>query len=486
MSKGVMKSLDTSRILSGAENRGEEVLAAHPTLSAKKGLACSLVKKEGDKVLTDFEKILAAAQSTCDKVLETASAKASDRTPAWTINRVGSQYVAYLPANLDTEDPLSAAITLLLSRCPNVAINTTVEAFETLNLTSEASKMLMGIIAAMQGPPRSYASSTSPTDLAQTSLWILASQMAVSSPDCPKDVKGIVIPEKIGSDSNRKYLTKIFSTLRTCAKDEVQRVAVHAIDTAVHIWARSQSDIALELVKSQRISWSAVLAKAGTWETKKVKGKEMKRLLIPHKPNASPWCSATESKALSDIYAGTWEEPSRLAAEWKKLDAVMQHSLFESFVKELKASFAKQQKISQTVSARLGHRKRHILSFIQAEGQMPKKKSEQTDNFRLRDIFYKLDLSKLDEKIKYQFYPSLATCVDKEEESSVMARAFALAKDWEKSLGGLDKRHPRDRMEGFWLNKFKPATPKDLVWNSANAEIETSNRFSLLPDEESS
>jgi len=92
--------------------------------------------------------------------------------------------------------------------------------------------------------------------------------------------------------------------------------------------------------------------------------------------------------------------------EWNTLSSREQHSKFKEFVQRLKNHYTEIQNLSNSVHARLGHRKKWIYAAVKAAGKEPRTKKDKANPFNWAAEFYKLDLTTLHESVKLIFAPS--------------------------------------------------------------------------------
>lgn len=477
-------NLNQQSVPNQANAGGNKKVSAHAFIEA--GTSYSIVGDEkGDAILSKLDEILARAAITLSNAVIHGATEAATATPAWTLTRQGEQYIVHVPSSLDSDDLLSSIIMITASKSPNVAFTTTTAEYSAPTYTNEARKMLAGIITGLHGPPKSFSVNSDPVTIASTSLWAQACSIALSDPQAPKSVKAFVLPSNIGTETARKYLNKINLIVKACGSD-LTSVPVTTMDALLKNWCRDQGKTALALVRQQKISWSWVLSKGATWDIIKKRGRpDQKRLKTPAKPNSSPWCSGTESKAIGEIYDADWKAVSEISDRWKKLSAEEQHDSFDIIVREVRDAYSTMYTTSQSINAKLGHRKRHVLAKLETDGCMPRKKEEKSNNFLLGQRFFKLDLTTLSKEAKFEFFPARSLSKDKQEESEAMLVAVELAKQCPNyGLEGLDSSKPRERMIKWWVEKFQPKCDKNDTWIEADHAVATKNRFSLLENVE--
>jgi hypothetical protein len=263
------------------------------------------------------------------------------------------------------------------------------------------------MIAALLGPPDSFASSSSPVDLTRLALWVSAIQTALSKPGGVKTAVGTVIPEKIGgADSANKYLSRGWASMRACIIDEDGATMVKTVEQLFKLWSKKVEGSALQLLRKQKISWGAVLAKGAQWETIKVKKNTVRRIVIPVKPNRSPFISGKERTLIGRFFDAEWAACDLLRDEFVKLDSISQHNQFGEFVTKVSKSHQEMKRFSGTVHASLGHRKKWIEQSCKLQGVAPSNKKDKTNLFVWSQNFFKLNLTGMRHSVKLVFNPA--------------------------------------------------------------------------------
>jgi len=431
-----------------------------------------------------WEEIFKKARDRCLRLVQRAEAQEVNPKP-FTLTRTGGRAKLYVPVSIDPEDPLSAAFVQIASDIPNVVIDVTKSKYTQPTYSSEATKMLTGIAAATLSRPKSFAQNSNPIDMTYLALWSLASSIAVSDPNKAVKVWASVIPRNLGGDDPKRYMMRVFATLKACNPQENGDL-IHSLDQLIHLWARSKQDKALELVRSQKIPYAAVLAKGGNWEIKKTKNSEIKRLLVPSKPNTSPWLSNQEKDVITKRFTPEWEVLDQIAKDWKALPAEEQHDSFLTYVKRVRDTYTSLANISSSVNARLGHRKRYVIKALTELGKMPKKKDERSNNFLLNNIFRNQDLTGLKEPVKYEFILPIA-CEKGQDRANLINYGVALAKtegaermkDSQVFKDLLVYQHIMDN----WFNKFRPSIQHGMIVDEVEGLVGVNNKFMALEDE---
>lgn len=444
---------------------------------------CTIIRDDKDKILANFDKVLADAHRHAAKLLRNPTGEVAKTIPAWNLTKTGGRATLCLPGNLDCEDDLSAALVLLANTCPNVLIQTTPETYIPGDWTSEAKKILTGVISAVVAPPKSYSCTTSPIDLMSTSMWILASSIVVSDPKT-QDAQAQVIPDTVGDTSVKKYLTKALMVLKGCCKDDSSKVGVETLEALIHMWARSQSNEALSLIRSQKIPWTSILRRGGSFETIKVKSREIHRLLTPSNPATSPWCSQSEKQRIKNAFAPTWQQIDTIARNWKLRSAEEQHHDFSAVVKEVKEFFSSIKHISQKVHSELGKRKKIIEAYFETKKDSIKiKKADAKNNFVKSAIFFK-DSHELNLNEALLFFTPFSIAKDSEARSEAANDVYEQYINFKTVCKGDMKLYESTSSYSkefrLWVDKFHPKGEVNMVWNEANTSFETPNKFSVL------
>jgi hypothetical protein len=397
--------------------------------------------------------------------------------------REGSAMYVVFPLTVTRGDTLAELLTLLMSNIPTVVISKGSQGWVEPTWSATASRQLIGFIAALQGPPTSFATSSSPIDLTRTAVWIEAAQAALSRPGGVKDAYGAVVPSSIAGDkSAAKYLSNVYATLRGCTTDENVLEAIKTLEKLIKLWCRDQGDKALHLVRQQKISWSAVLRKAAPMKKKKVKGTETFVLSPPTKPSKSPWLTQAERGYLSHLTAAEWAAPDKKREEWQLLTAEQQHIQFLSFVKAVKLSYDTMNGTSQAIHAKLGHRKRWVYSCCENKDVAPRNKKDKADPFKWAAAFYKLDLTAVIERGKKVFNPA-HYLENKFEADNTFTWLLGLENSKEIAWSECPYKDPNLHMLfKIWLERFSPSLEIQSSPEEPSDSLESENPFRSLID----
>jgi len=264
----------------------------------------------------------------------------------------------------------------------------------------------MGLVSAIQGVPDSFASSSSPVDLARLAVWVTACNSALSRPGGVGSAQGSVVPTSVGgAKSASKYLDRVFGGLRAISGEPAHLAAIATLERLLKLWIKEQVQPALDLVRKNKISWGTVLLAGSPTETKKVKGNLITQVKSPSKPSRSPFLSGREKQELSSLFAPAWNTPQQLRSNWNALSAWEQHDQYKDFIKMLKEHYEEINKISTSVHAKLGHRKKWIHAACVTQGAEPTKKKDKT-KFAWAQNFYKLNLQGVNTSVALVFAPS--------------------------------------------------------------------------------
>jgi hypothetical protein len=344
----------------------------------------------------------------------------------------------------------------------------------------------MGLFAALQGPPDSFAASSSPVDLARVAVWIEAALIALSKPGGVKDARGTVVPGLLsGNKSASKYLSNVFATLRGCTVEDDALGALKTLEVLLKMWCRQQEQLALDLVRHQKISWGEVLRKAAPMKRKKIKGVDTYILDPPTKPSKSPWLLQAERGYISHLMADCWSQPDMRRKQWLALDARDQHLQFSAYVTLVKGDYDQMNALSQAVHAKLGHRKKWILEGCEAASVVPRNKKDKIDSFKWSVAFFKLDLSRLHEGGKRVFSPA-HYLGHKYEADTIYTWLCGLPANadikWETCPLDVDK----DLINLFkvWTERFRPNLQMNIPAPETLQSVEQGNIFEMLPVEE--
>jgi hypothetical protein len=429
-----------------------------------------------------YENYLATASGDLSEKLALSGLGENASRPFYSEREGSAMYVVF-PLTVTRGDTLAELLALLMSNIPTVVISKGSQGWVEPTWSATASRQLIGFIAALQGPPSSFATSSSPIDLTKTSVWVEAAQAALSRPGGVKDAYGAVVPGSIAGDkSAAKYLSNVYATLRGCTTDENVLEAIKTLEKLIKLWCRDQGDKALHLVRQQKISWSAVLRRAAPMKKKKVKGTDTYVLSPPTKPSKSPWLTQAERGYLSHLTAAEWAAPDKKREEWQLLTSEEQHTQFLSYVKAIKLSYDTMNGTSQAIHARLGHRKRWVYACCESKDVAPRNKKDKADPFKWAASFYKLDLFTIVERGKRIFNP--AHYLENRFEADTVL-TWILSKDPGKELSWNECPSQDTNLQmlyKIWLERFKPSLAIHSSQVEPEGSIEDENLFEKLDE----
>jgi hypothetical protein len=295
----------------------------------------------------------------------------------------------------------------------------------------------------------------------------------------------MVLPTSIGgAKSASKYLTRIMAGLRAGLPDEKTTTAIKTLELLIRAWQKTRGDQALDLVRKNKISWGSVQLAGSPTETKKgKKGRPDQTVIVsPSKPSQSPWLSVQERAKLSKIFSEKWSFSDAIRHEWLALPPQEQHKQYNSFVQRLKDGYAEMSRISNSVHAKLGHRKYWIFKAVSESALMPKSKKDKEDNFKISTIFFaSVKLPSLGNSIKKAFAPSeymealgsrdkeiYSNLVSLDTDNEVIASDFSFGEDG-----------PTYELWQIWADKFAPIFPAKTIIPDA-AGLPDDNPFVAL------
>jgi len=321
--------------------------------------------------------------------------------------RTGETITVVVPLTLTRGDALAELIMLVASKTPTCVLRQGNQGWEEPQWTTETSRHLMGLVSAIQAPPESLAHGSSPVDLARVALWNVACTSALSQPGGVKDAQGSVLPTTVGGvKSASKYLTKIFASLRGVSSEEKHLSAVSTLERLLKVWIKNQYDDALNLVRKNKIAWGTVLTTGSPTQQVRKKGSVITQLKTPSKPSRSPFLSARERQLISSLYAPEWNVPDQMRIEWNRMSPQEQHSNYSDFIVRLKQHYENINKISTSVHAKLGHRKKWIHAACEQQGTAPSSKKDKSNEFVWSSNFWKLNTAEINLSVALVFAPS--------------------------------------------------------------------------------
>jgi hypothetical protein len=258
------------------------------------------------------------------------------------------------------------------------------------------------------------------------------------------------------------------------------QAAVATLERLLKLWIKCQRSRALDLVRKHKIAWGTVLLAGSPTKTTKVKGNTITQVKSPPKPSRSPFLSGKEAQALASLFAPVWNTPDQYRIEWNKLSAQEQHSSFKDYVGMLKRHYDNVNKISTTVHAKLGHRKKWIHAACLEKGVAPSKKKDKSNEFAWTQAFYKLDLTTTNIAVALDFSPAHYLQDDKYSTNDTLAKFFALGKV-------LTEDHIHANNAGVcyplwteWARRFEPDLSLKRSTIPQGNTLEDDNPFSVL------
>jgi len=396
--------------------------------------------------------------------------------------REGERINIVVPLTISRGDMLAELILLLASKVPTAVLLEGTQGWEEPTWTAESSRHLMGIVSAVQGPPESLSASSSPVDLARLAVWVTACNSALSQPGGVDTAVGSVVPTQVGgAKSASKYMSKVLGALRAISSEDKHQAAIKTLDMLLKLWIKGQREIALSLVRRNKISWGTVLIAGSPTEKKKVKGQEITLVKAPSKPSRSPYLSGKERQALSSILAPIWNKPEQLRQSWNALSAQDQHTGYKDYIRELKEHYENINKISTSMHAKLGHRKKWIHAACEERDAVPNKKKDKSNEFIWSANFFKLDLTDVNLSVALVFSPHHYLVDPKYDADNIITRLFNRnkvidASDTTDMLCGVTVELWRD-----WAMRFEP----DLRLQQGSVPpantLEDQNPFADLP-----
>jgi hypothetical protein len=377
----------------------------------------------------------------------------------------------------------------LSARLDTVVLHQSGQSYTEPEWTAEVTRRLSGMIATLLGEPDSFASSSSPVDLTRLALWVSAIQTALSKPGGVKTAVGTVLPDKIGgADSANKYLSRGWAAMRACITDEHGAHMVKTIEQLFKLWSKKVEGSALNLLRRQKISWGAVLAKGAQWETVKVNKKSVRRIVIPVKPNRSPFISGKERTLIGRLFDEEWAACDKLRSEFLHLDSQTQHYEFGKYVTSVTEAFQEMKRCSSTVHAALGHRKKWIELACKNKGVAPSSKKDKANLFVWSQNFFKCDLTDMRQSVKLVFNPAhyLAKVGDGLDEKLNLLYHHGGTIDGAICAELLSEETVTRDLFIEWCTRFRPSfiptIPMKMV--DASTSITEENLFTVLREEE--
>jgi len=426
-----------------------------------------------------------ANDSLLAKLSKTALGEA-EATP-FASSREGDSITISIPLTMARGDALAELILLIASQIPTAVLRECTTGWVEPQWTAETQRQLMGFVSAIQGAPDSFASSSSPVDLTRVAVWTTACNSALSVPGGVETAVGSVLPSEVGgAKSANKYLTKAFGALRAVSSDATHQQAIATLERVLKLWIKEQRVPALALIRRQKISWGSVLLTAAPTETKKVKGQSITQIKSPSKPSRSPFLSGKEKQVLSSLLATEWNIPEAMRDEWIRMSSQAQHDSYNDFIKRLKTHYETINRISTSIHAKLGHRKKWIHAACLEKGVAPTSKKDKANEFIWSQNFFKLNLVDFNLSVSLVFAPNHYLTMDKYDCDNILTNLWGLG-------GVLDPRDCTPQRCGVtvelwkeWALRFQPDFSENRDEIPQAVTLDDPNPFSSLPDPEGS
>jgi len=344
----------------------------------------------------------------------------------------------------------------------------------------------MGIVAAIQGTPDSFNSSSSPTDLTRTAIWVTAANAALSRPGGTASAHGSVLPTSVGgAKSASKYLSKVFSGLRSVSTEEKVLSAISTLERLLKLWIKEQYRNALDLVRKNKISWGVLLNAGSPTESKKVKGQLVKQIKSPPKPSRSPFLSGKERQEISSLFAPSWNATEEMRNNWNALSANEQHDQYKDYLNALKKHYENIQKISSSTHSKLGHRKKWIHRACEEQGVAPSNKKDKSNEFKWAESFFKLNLRNVNVSVTMVFAPS-HFLPEKFDAATGLDHLYAMDKVLEVTDAHANNMGACVGLWKEWIQRFEPDLTIDRLSVPDAITLADDNPFSVLDIEENS
>lgn len=395
--------------------------------------------------------------------------------------REGEVLNVVFPLTVTRGDVLAELIMLISAQIPTVVFLRGEQGWEEPQWTAESSRHLMGLVSAVQGPPNSFASSSSPVDLARLAVWVSACNSAISVPGGVEGTVGSVLPTEVGgAKSASKYLAKVFGALRAISSEKKHLQAIATLERLLKLWYKSVREQALALVRKNKISWGTVLLAGSPTESKKVKGNLITQVKSPSKPSRSPFLSGKEKQCLASLLAPVWNKPEELRTMWNALAPQDQHTQYENYIVELKKHYEEINKISTSMHAKLGHRKKWIHAACEEQDAVPIKKKDKSNEFIWTANFFKLDLTEINLSVALVFAPSHYLVDPRYECDTILARLYGRNKvlspeEITEALCGVTTDLWRE-----WVGRFMPNFARQQGTVPEATSLTDANPFSAL------
>jgi len=461
-----------------------------PANEQNKGKTITPMYSLSPDVSPDFERrvqtfVNEANTSLLAKLARTALG--DEQSTPFASSREGDTITISVPLTMARGDALAELILLIAAQIPTAVLHECTTGWVEPQWTSETSRQLMGFVSAVQGVPDSFASSSSPVDLTRVAVWITACNSALSQPGGVEGAVGSVLPTEVGgAKSANKYLTKAFGALRAVSSEPMHQAAVATLERLLRLWIKEQRDASIALVRKQKISWGHVLLTASPTETKKVKGQSITQIKSPSKPSRSPFLSGKEKQELSSLLAAEWNVPEAMRADWVLLSASEQHTHYQDTIKRLKQHYENINKLSTSIHAKLGHRKKWIHAACEERGVAPTSKKDKANEFIWSQNFFKLNLTASNLAVDLVFAPNHYLTQDKYSCDDILTRLWSLDKvltpgDVTEEICGVTVGLWKE-----WALRFEPDLSIDRAEIPQAVSLEDPNPFADLPDPDGS
>jgi len=381
-------------------------------------------------------------------------------------------------------DALAELILLIAAKIPTAVLRECTVGWVEPTWTSETSRQLMGFVSAIQGAPKSFASSSSPVDLTRLAVWVTACNSALSVPGGVEGAVGSVLPAEVGgAKSANKYLTKAFGSLRAVSSEPSHQAAVATLERLLKLWVKEQRVEAISLLKKNKISWGSVLLSAAPTETKKVKGNLVTQIKAPSKPSRSPFLSGKEKQVLASLLASEWNVPEALRDIWVGLSANEQHTEYSDYVRRLKEHYERINRISTSIHSKLGHRKKWIHAACTERAVAPTSKKDKANEFIWTQKFFQLDLTKTNVSVALVFAPSHYLLDEKYDCANVLTSLWDTEECLTPGLVTAEACGVTTDLWKEWALRFEPDLEQERSHVPPAETLADENPFSALPDE---
>jgi len=401
--------------------------------------------------------------------------------------RNGDVIEVMVPLTMARGDLLAELILLFTSKVPTAVLRECTVGWEEPTWTSEGTRCLLGLVSAIQGTPESFTTSSSPIDLTRLAVWITACNFALSQPGGVKDAHGSVLPTSVGgAKSAAKYLERVFATLRATSQNKNAQIAIATLERVFKLWIKSQADTALALVRKHKISWGTVLNAGAPTETFKKKGEVMTRVKTPSKPSKSPFLSGKERTYLSNLVGPAWEWVDHKRKEWIALKPEEQHIRYKEYVSAVKQQYELLQKLSSSLHAKLGHRKKWIHEFCIEQDLAPKSKKDKSNEFAWTQNFFKGPTWRAPLSMSVIFSPSHYLLDSKYETNTTLAQLKELGQGVTTLIVSGIAPESTKELWIEWVDRFVPDFSQDTKEVEEDIPLTSKGKYAVLGGEDKS